>query len=101
MLGGAGFLGSDLCDVLVKRGDEVVAVDNFLTGSKKNLQQLGDAKNFSLVVADICSPIEIAGKVDIVLNFASPASPKKYLQIKKLALSLIWLSTCWMKKGAR
>ena len=81
VLGGAGFLGSHLCDVLVKRGDEVVAVDNFLTGSKKNLQQLDDAKNFSLVVADICAPIEIAGKVDIVLNFASPASPKKYLQI--------------------
>ena len=81
VLGGAGFLGSHLCDVLVKRGDEVVAVDNFLTGSKKNLHQLGDAKNFSLVVADICAPIEIAGKVDIVLNFASPASPKKYLQV--------------------
>jgi dTDP-glucose 4,6-dehydratase len=81
VLGGAGFLGSHLCDVFVGRGDEVVAVDNFLTGSKKNLQQLGDAKNFSLVVADICSPIEIAGKVDIVLNFGSPASPKKYLQI--------------------
>ena len=79
--GGAGFLGSHLCDALVERGDEVVAVDNFSTGSKNNLQQLKNAKNFSVVDADICEPIEIAGRVDLVLNFASPASPKKYLQI--------------------
>jgi len=81
VLGGAGFLGSHLCDALVKRGDEVVAVDNFSTGSKNNLQQLNKAKNFSVVDADICEPIEITGRVDLVLNFASPASPKKYLQI--------------------
>ena len=81
MLGGSGFLGSHLCDALVKRGDEVVAVDNFSTGSKNNLQQLNNAKNFSVVDADICEPIEISGRVDLVLNFASPASPKKYLQI--------------------
>ena len=81
VLGGAGFLGSHLCDALVKRGDEVVAVDNFSTGSKNNLQQLNDSKNFSVVDADICEPIEIAGRVDLVLNLASPASPKKYLQI--------------------
>ena len=81
VLGGAGFLGSHLCDALVKRGDEVVAVDNFSTGSKNNLQQLNNAKNFSVVDADICEPIEIPGRVDLVLNFASPASPKKYLQI--------------------
>lgn len=81
VLGGAGFLGSHLCDALVKRGDEVVAVDNFSTGSKNNLQQLNNVKNFSVVDADICEPIEIAGRVDLVLNFASPASPKKYLQI--------------------
>jgi nucleoside-diphosphate-sugar epimerase len=81
VLGGAGFLGSHLCDALVKRGDEVVAVDNFSTGSKNNLQQLNNAKSFSVVDADICEPIEIAGRVDLVLNFASPASPKKYLQI--------------------
>jgi len=81
VLGGAGFLGSHLCNALVKRGDEVIAVDNFSTGSKNNLQQLNNAKNFSVVDADICEPIEIAGRVDLVLNFASPASPKKYLQI--------------------
>lgn len=81
VLGGAGFLGSHLCDVFVERGDEVVAVDNYSTGSKKNLEQLAKVKNFSLIEADICQPIEVAGKIDIVMNFASPASPKKYLQM--------------------
>lgn len=81
VLGGAGFLGSHLCDAFVNRGDEVVAVDNFLTGSKRNLQHLTNLKNFSLLDADICEPIEVSGKVDVVLNFASPASPKKYLQM--------------------
>lgn len=81
MLGGAGFLGSHLCDVFVGRGDEVVAVDNCSTGSKKNLKQFANAKNFSFIEADICRPIAVVGRVDVVLNFASPASPKKYLQI--------------------
>lgn len=81
MLGGAGFLGSHLCDVFVGRGDVVVAVDNCSTGSKKNLKQFANAENFSFIEADICRPIEVVGLVDVVLNFASPASPKKYLQI--------------------
>ncbi|MFM7829593.1 MAG: NAD-dependent epimerase/dehydratase family protein, partial [Actinomycetota bacterium] len=58
---------------------EVVAVDNFSTGSKENLQHLTSNKKFSLVVADISEPIMLRGKFDLVLNFASPASPKKYL----------------------
>jgi dTDP-glucose 4,6-dehydratase len=81
VLGGAGFLGSHLCDVFVGRGDVVVAVDNCSTGSKKNLKQFANAENFSFIEADICRPIEVVGLVDVVLNFASPASPKKYLQI--------------------
>ena len=79
VLGGAGFLGSHICDAYLNRGDEVVAVDNFSTGSKENLQHLSSNKKFSLVVADICEPIMLRGKFDLVLNFASPASPKKYL----------------------
>lgn len=106
VLGGAGFLGSHLCDALVKRGDEVVAVDNFSTGSKNNLQQLNNAKNFSVVDADICEPIEITGRVDLVLNFASPASPKKYLQIPIQTLQAGSLGTenavqLALKKNAR
>ncbi|MDA0237926.1 MAG: GDP-mannose 4,6-dehydratase [Proteobacteria bacterium] len=81
VLGGAGFLGSHLCDAFVSRGDEVIALDNFSTGSIRNLKHLFEVENFSLVDADICKPIQVAGKIDIIMNFASPASPKKYLQM--------------------
>jgi len=81
VLGGAGFLGSHLCDAFVRRGDEVVALDNFSTGSIHNLEHLFEEKNFSLVDADICRPIQVAGKIDFVMNFASPASPKTYVQM--------------------
>ena len=79
VLGGAGFLGSHLCDALLLRGDEVIAVDNFCTGSKNNVKHLGNNKNFSLVHSDICDGIPVSGKVDLIFNFASPASPKQYL----------------------
>lgn len=79
VLGGAGFLGSHLCDALLLRGDEVIAVDNFCTGSKNNVKHLGNNKNFSLVHSDICDGIPVSGKVDLIFNFASPASPKHYL----------------------
>lgn len=81
VLGGAGFLGSHLCDALLLRGDEVIAVDNFCTGSKNNVKHLGNNKNFSLVRSDICDGIPVSGKVDLIFNFASPASPKQYLQM--------------------
>ena len=81
VLGGAGFLGSHLCDALLRRGDEVVAVDNFCTGSRDNVKHLASTKSFSLVDADICDEIPVAGKVDLIFNFASPASPKQYLKM--------------------
>ena len=81
VLGGAGFLGSHLCDALLRRGDEVVAVDNFCTGSKDNVKHLASTKSFSLIDADICDEIPMAGKVDLIFNFASPASPKQYLKM--------------------
>ena len=81
VLGGAGFLGSHLCDALLRRGDEVVAVDNFCTGSKDNVKHLASTKSFSLIDADICDGIPVAGKVDLIFNFASPASPKQYLKM--------------------
>ena len=81
VLGGAGFLGSHLCDALLRRGDEVVAVDNFCTGSKDNVKHLASTKSFSLINADICDEIPVAGKVDLIFNFASPASPKQYLKM--------------------
>ena len=81
VLGGAGFLGSHLCDALLRRGDEVVAVDNFCTGSRDNVKHLASTKSFSLVDADICDEIPVSGKVELIFNFASPASPKQYLKM--------------------
>ena len=81
VLGGAGFLGSHLCDALLRRGDEVVTVDNFCTGSRDNVKHLASTKSFSLIDADNCDEIPVAGKVDLIFNFASPASPKQYLKM--------------------
>jgi dTDP-glucose 4,6-dehydratase len=78
--GGAGFLGSHLCDGLIARGDRVVCVDDISTGSLGNLAHLKDSKRFELVVADVSEAIPVAGHVDAVLHFASPASPPQYLE---------------------
>jgi dTDP-glucose 4,6-dehydratase len=76
--GGAGFLGSHLCRALLRRGWEVVAADNFLTGRKTNVADLA-GERFSLVEADVTRPLDVAGPLDAVLHFASPASPPDYL----------------------
>ncbi len=81
VLGGAGFLGSHLCETLLDRGANVVCVDNFVTGSKLNLETLRVRPTFELLVADICEPLEIAGPIDYVLDFASPASPIDYAKL--------------------
>lgn len=81
ILGGAGFLGSHLCDVFLNKGSEVVAIDNFSTGSIENLKHLLKRKTFSLIEGDICDPIQVKGKIDLIMNFASPASPKAYMQM--------------------
>jgi dTDP-glucose 4,6-dehydratase len=78
VLGGAGFLGSHLCDRLIQRGDEVVAVDDLSSGSLKNLHQVHDHPRFSFIEADISSEIPVVGSVDAILNFASLASPPRY-----------------------
>jgi len=79
--GAAGFLGSHLCEALVERGDEVVAVDNLSTGRLENLAQLSGTDRFAFVQADVTREIPVAGTVDGVLHFASAASPPEYLQI--------------------
>ncbi len=76
--GGAGFLGSHLCDQLIGRGDRVVCVDNFVTGSSQNVEHLVGHKAFELVEQDITQPLAVGGGVEAVMNFASPASPKDY-----------------------
>ena len=76
--GGAGFLGSHLCDALLARGDRVVCVDNFVTGAPANIAHLSEIDEFEHVEADVCRSFDIAGHVDAVMNLASPASPKDY-----------------------
>lgn len=78
VLGGAGFLGSHLCDRLVQRGDDVVAVDDLSSGSLRNLRHLDGSPNFRFIQADISMGIPVTGHVDAVLNFASLASPPRY-----------------------
>jgi dTDP-glucose 4,6-dehydratase len=77
--GGAGFLGSHLCDALLAEGHSVVAVDNLLTGCAENLQHLSHDSRFDFRQADVCEPFDF-GKVDYVFHFASPASPVDYTQ---------------------
>ena len=76
--GGAGFLGSHLCDWFVKRGFKVIAVDNLITGSMRNVAHLRGHKDFKFLKQDISKPLRIPGRLDYVLHFASPASPVDY-----------------------
>ncbi len=78
--GGAGFLGSHLCDRLLAEGWDVLAIDNFITGAKGNLSHLADNKKFKFQKADVSKPLKVAGQVGYVLHFASPASPPDYLR---------------------
>jgi dTDP-glucose 4,6-dehydratase len=78
--GAAGFIGSHLCDRLLADGHRVVGLDNFLTGSWRNILHLKGVPHFEFREQDITRPFEIEGAVDAVLNAASPASPKDYLE---------------------
>ncbi|OQY82492.1 MAG: NAD-dependent dehydratase [Chloroflexi bacterium UTCFX4] len=77
--GGAGFIGSHLCDYFLARGHQVVAMDNFITGSPDNIAHLRSETRFEFIEQDVTKFIDVAGQVDAVLHFASPASPKSYL----------------------
>ena len=79
--GGAGFLGSHLCERLLDDGDEVVCLDNFLTGTPANVEHLLERDGFRLISADVTEYVHVPGPVDNVLHFASPASPIDYLQL--------------------
>lgn len=78
--GGAGFLGSHLCDRFYKDGFKVFCVDNLITGNTKNIDHLLKKKNFIFVEQDITKGLFISDKIDYVLHFASPASPEDYLK---------------------
>lgn len=79
--GGAGFLGSHLCEALIRRGDEVVCLDNFLTGNPANVAHLVEESGFQLIRSDVTDFVHVGGQVDLVLHFASPASPIDYLKL--------------------
>lgn len=78
--GGAGFIGSHLCDRFLAEGHEVIAVDNFITGTPENIAHLLGNPKFRLIGHDISHPLKVREKLDNVLHFASPASPVDYLE---------------------
>lgn len=77
--GGAGFVGSHLCELFIGRGFRVIALDNLITGNLKNLEKLRTEKRFEYIEHNISNRIEIPGEIHYVLHFASPASPIDYL----------------------
>jgi dTDP-glucose 4,6-dehydratase len=79
--GAAGFLGSHLCDRFIKEGFEVIGMDNLITGDLKNIEHLIKLKNFEFHHHDITKFVHVAGELDYILHFASPASPIDYLKI--------------------
>ena len=78
--GGAGFLGSHLCDLLLERGYKVICVDNLITGKLFNIEHLSSNPLFKFIQKDVCDGLDIRGPVDFVLHFASLASPVDYAQ---------------------
>jgi len=91
--GGAGFLGSHLCDYLIGQGWEVLAIDNLVTGSEGNLGHLQGNPRFRVMRHDVSRYIDVPGPVDYVLHFASPASPVDYLKLPIQTLKVGALGT--------
>ena len=90
--GGAGFLGSHLCDRLIADGAEVLCVDNLLTGRAGNIAHLMDHPRFRFIHGDVAEELHVDGPLDAVLHFASPASPKDYLE---LPIDSCPRAACW------
>ena len=104
--GGAGFLGSHLCDRFVTEGHEVICMDNFITGSPDNIAHLIGNPQFMLVEHDVTNYVYVEGRLDNVLHFASPASPIDYLRLPIQTLKVGALGThkalgLAKEKGAR
>lgn len=86
--GGGGFLGSHLCEALLRRGDTVWCLDNFSTGEPRNIAHLREAPGFRPVRADVTEPFDVPGPVDAVAHLASPASPPDYHRLPLETLSV-------------
>ena len=91
--GGAGFLGSHLCDYLIEKGWDVLCVDNFITGAESNVAHLLQHPRFRFDRQDVSRHVEVPGEVDAVLHFASPASPPDYLKFPIQTLKVGALGT--------
>lgn len=91
--GGAGFLGSHLCDRFVKEDYHVIAMDNLITGDLKNIEHLFKLENFEFYHCDVSNFVHVPGKLDYILHFASPASPIDYLKIPIQTLKVGSLGT--------
>ncbi|MBA9076972.1 UDP-glucuronic acid decarboxylase family protein [Rufibacter quisquiliarum] len=104
--GGAGFLGSHLCDRFIKEGYHVIAMDNLITGDLKNIEHLFKLEQFEFYHHDVSKFVHVPGHLDYILHFASPASPIDYLKIPIQTLKVGSLGThnllgLAMAKGAR
>jgi len=104
--GGAGFIGSHICDTLLRRGDTVICTDNLHTGSLRNIRPLLNHPNFSFIEHDVREPLEIEGRLDRLYNFACPASPPHYQQdpvgtMKTCVLGALNLLELARQKSAR
>ncbi|MCZ7534791.1 MAG: SDR family oxidoreductase [Acidimicrobiia bacterium] len=91
--GGAGFVGSHVCDRLLSRGDEVVCVDNFSTGMRKNTAAHDTNPSYELIESDVSRELPVSGSVDAVMHLASPASPPDYLRMPLESLDVGSLGT--------
>ena len=103
--GGAGFLGSHLCDLLLENGREVICIDNLVTGSAKNIEHI-DSDKFTYIKHDVTKPIYFGDKIDHIFHLASPASPIDYLDLPIQTLKVGALGTYNMlglakEQGAR
>ena len=95
--GAAGFLGSHLCDRFIANGDEVLAMDNLITGNMENLEHLSGHPKFTFYHHDVSTFVHVPGELDYILHFASPASPIDYLKIpiQTLKVSSLGHTTYW------
>ncbi|HLB69487.1 MAG TPA: UDP-glucuronic acid decarboxylase family protein [Candidatus Methanoperedens sp.] len=90
--GGAGFLGSHLCDLLLEKGHEVVCVDNLITGNEQNIAHIKQ-DGFSYIRHDVSKPLYLKGKIDLIFHLASPASPIDYMELPIQTLKVGALGT--------
>ena len=91
--GGAGFIGSHLCDKLIQEDFKVICLDNLITGNIQNIEHLIKDKNFKFIKYNVTGYINISGKLDYVLHFASPASPVDYIKFPIQTLKVGSLGT--------